>query len=413
MLTDMQKLYQEDFIPTSREMNKTMPQWTDIIPFIKKTVKKLEQKCRIINGTVGDILDYKTKARTGLWSIAIGGDKLSRGLTLEGLTISYFTRSTSLYDTLMQMGRWFGYRSGFEDLCRIYTTPELFRWYRHISTAFESLREEFIEMSRLQLTPIDFGLRVEDHPDMMVTSVMKMRAADSMRLNYQGTLTETSTLPVSETILKSNFEIAENFILSLGKPDISFQPRNVWLNIPVEYIQEFLKGYQTYKGLPTVNSVRINKYIDLQRTKSLPEFLKWNVTLISLNGSVDLKTVSFAGFNIYPHSRSIKEERTNSLFIKRMIDRKDEIEDFNAAERRIVENNNLSNMEIRSMSPRKNRPLLMIYVLNITDKEKTEILQFEKQPVGFAISWPVSETAAPMNYVINSVYAELELSEDD
>ena len=80
----------------------------------------------------------------------------------------------------MQMGRWFGYRTGFEDLCRIYTTNELFRWYRHISTAFEALRAEFIEMTRLKLTPKDFGLRVEDHPDLIVTNVMKMRAAETM-----------------------------------------------------------------------------------------------------------------------------------------------------------------------------------------------------------------------------------------
>ncbi|MEJ2905147.1 Z1 domain-containing protein [Pedobacter panaciterrae] len=413
ILTDMQELYQKDFVLTSIEMDKIIPEWADIIPFIKKTVKKLEQQCRIINGTVGDILDYKTKARTGLWSIAIGGDKLSRGLTLEGLTISYFTRSTSLYDTLMQMGRWFGYRNGFEDLCRIYTTPDLFKWYRHISTAFESLREEFIEMSRLKLTPIDFGLRVEDHPDMMVTSVMKMRAADNMRLNYQGTLIETSTLPASETILKSNFEVAQNFILSLGKPDADFEPRNVWFNIPVLLIQDFLKEYQTYKGLPTVNSVRINQYIDLQRTKVFPEFLEWNVALISLTKSSDLETVPFAGFKIYPYSRSIKDERANSLFIKRMIDPKDEIEDFNTIERKNIENNSLSNIEIRGLAPRKHRPLLMIYVLNITDKAKTENMWFEKQPVGFAISWPASETAVPINYVINSVYAELELSEDD
>jgi len=412
-LSELKHLFQKDFVSTSNLMGKTLPPWDELLPFILKAVKKIEPKCRIINGTVGDILDYKTKERTGLWSIAIGGDKLSRGLTLEGLTISYFTRSTTLYDTLMQMGRWFGYRNGFEDLCRICTTRELYRWYRHISTAFEALREEFIEMARLKLTPKDFGLRVEDHPDMMVTSIMKMRATDNLRLNYQGTVTETSTLASSDKILKSNFEAAENLIQSLGTPLPGFEPQRIWKDISVVRIQEFLRNYQTYRGLPAANSIRINQYIELQRTKEDPEFLEWNIALISLEKQGSRQPVSFAGFRVNVYSRSVKEIRNDSLFIKRIIDPKDELADFSREEKNRVVAANLSNTEIRSIEPRKHNPLLIIYVLSLTDKDSKEELVFKDQPVGFAISWPVSLTAKPMYYVINSVYAELEMNEDD
>ena len=67
--------------------------------------------------------------------IAVGGDKLSRGLTLDGLSVSYYLRASQMYDTLMQMGRWFGYRDGYLDVCRIYTTQELAEWYRFIASA--------------------------------------------------------------------------------------------------------------------------------------------------------------------------------------------------------------------------------------------------------------------------------------
>ena len=84
---------------------------------------------RMINGTAKDALDYAENQETGLKVIAIGGDKLARGLTLEGLTVSYFLRASRMYDTLMQMGRWFGYRPGYLDLCRLYTTDDLLGLY--------------------------------------------------------------------------------------------------------------------------------------------------------------------------------------------------------------------------------------------------------------------------------------------
>ena len=95
---------------------------------------------RKINGTAKDVLDYTDNEGTGLKVIAIGGDKLARGLTLEGLTTSYFLRASKMYDTLMQMGRWFGYRPGYLDLCRLYTTSELISWFGHIAEASEELR---------------------------------------------------------------------------------------------------------------------------------------------------------------------------------------------------------------------------------------------------------------------------------
>jgi len=408
VLLDLKRIFDLDFIKTSHLMGNAPILWDDLVPYFSKVVKKLEPKCRIINGTVGDILDYKNKERTGLWSIAIGGDKLSRGLTLEGLTVSYFTRSTSLYDTLMQMGRWFGYRNGFEDLCRIYTTQELFSWYRHISTAFESLREEFIEMSRLGLKPIDFGLRVQDHPAMMVTSVMKMRATDKLRLNYQGTITETSTLPANESVLKLNYEAAESFVKSLGQPHQFYKPNNVWFDVPVNIIQNFLKDYQTFKGLPAANSIRINQYIELQRIKNDPEYLEWNVSVFSLK-SLQEKQVKFAGFTVNAISRAINLKGPDSYFIKRLISANDELVDFTDDQKRYIHDNKLSKQEIRSFGPRKKNPLLTIYILDLKESDQ----DFEFPPIGFAISWPVSASAEPMYYVTNSVYSELELNEYD
>lgn len=116
--------------------------------------------------------DYKE----GLRLIAVGGMSLSRGLTLEGLVISYFYRNSKMYDTLMQMGRWFGYRNKYEDLCRIWMSGDSIEWYRYISNATDELRDEVKRYEDTGLTPKDFGLRVRsDLTSLIVTARNKMK----------------------------------------------------------------------------------------------------------------------------------------------------------------------------------------------------------------------------------------------
>ena len=109
------------------------PSWEEIEAALPDAIADID--IRMINGTAKDALDYAERKETGLKVIAIGGDKLSRGLTLEGLCVSYFLRASKMYDTLMQMGRWFGYRPGYLDLCRLYTTSDLHEWFEHITEA--------------------------------------------------------------------------------------------------------------------------------------------------------------------------------------------------------------------------------------------------------------------------------------
>ena len=96
--------------------------------------------------------------------IAVGGDVLSRGLTIEGLTVSYFYRIVGAADTLLQMARWFGYRPGYEDLVRVWISPDVADQFRFVSDVSEELRAQIREMRELGKTPEDFGLMVRKHP---------------------------------------------------------------------------------------------------------------------------------------------------------------------------------------------------------------------------------------------------------
>lgn len=404
-ISRLENLYKRDHSITTLKMKGSEHNWKDIKASLPKVVKKLENNCLIINGTVGDILDYKNKKDTGLWVIAIGGDKLSRGLTLDGLTVSYFTRATTLYDTLMQMGRWFGYRHDFEDLCRIYTTKMLYDWYRNISIAFETLRSELIEMERLRLTPKEFGLRIISHPDMMITNSMKMRDSTPLKLNYKGTCTETTTFPNNEKVIESNYLCTQDLIYKLGKPDIENPNKIIWQKVPLEIILGFLNNYQTYKGLPAANSKRIKQYIEAQISESITDFNYWNVSLVTLDRSQKKENlISFAGHEIKPINRSIKEKASDKLFIKMMTDKIDEAVDLD------INPESLTRKQIRLSPNRFSRPLLMIYVLNILDFETGNILKFDKNIIGFAISWPGSGNSVDLQYYVNTVYQELDLN---
>lgn len=166
-----------------------------------------------VHSKSGDSLIYNTNGPKK--QIAIGGLKLSRGLTLEGLVISYFYRRSMMYDSLMQMGRWYGYRDGYQDLLRIWITSESLDWYAHISEASDDLREQAAEMQRRKMTPSEFGLRVQASPDaLMVTAANKMRTAKTIttRLRFDNKLWETDCVDSRPEVIAANFNEFSRFL---------------------------------------------------------------------------------------------------------------------------------------------------------------------------------------------------------
>ena len=164
-----------------------------------------------VNSRAAGSLDYAAHERSGLNVIAVGGFSLSRGLTLEGLVVSYFLRNSMMYDTLLQMGRWFGYRRGYEDLCRVWMPEEAQGWYTHIAESIEELRDELARMQSVNATPKDFGLRVRSHPDtLIVTARNKMGTGRSLRvlIGLANRFVETAILRRDQSSLEANRQAA-------------------------------------------------------------------------------------------------------------------------------------------------------------------------------------------------------------
>ncbi len=193
--------------------------YTDIFPKLKDAAGKI--KVWAINqGSTADNkdLDYSAYKEYGLNAIVIGGHKLSRGLTLEGLSVSYFARNSKAYDTLMQMCRWFGYRPTYKDLCRVYIPKESSNWYAFISSAIRELYGELDLMSRSEKRPSDFGLKVREHPGAMIITAKNKIGAAYSETHYQslwGQVQRRFRFKVSKEINDRNLKYTEKFIHKL------------------------------------------------------------------------------------------------------------------------------------------------------------------------------------------------------
>ncbi len=217
----LRTLWDSDFLPGSdqvrtieRDARLTPLLWGEVCAELSVAADKIVVK--EIHGESKEALDYSRQPE-GVSLIAVGGNKLSRGLTLEGLSVSYFLRSTRMYDTLMQMGRWFGYRDGYLDLCRLYTTDELRDWFSHIALAEEELKREFDHMVDTRLTPADYGLRVRQHPDgMMVTALNKMAHGESREVTFAGQLVQTAFFARNAKRQQDNARIVERWLSGLS-----------------------------------------------------------------------------------------------------------------------------------------------------------------------------------------------------
>ncbi|MEC0269707.1 Z1 domain-containing protein [Paenibacillus anseongense] len=275
-------LYNNDFLLTShsRDDSGEMFTWEQVREEIAQVLIKL--KVKEINGKSSDILDYE-EHKDGHYVLAIGGDKLSRGLTLDGLTVSYYLRTSKVYDTLMQMGRWFGYRDGYFDLCRIYTTEELANWFYHIAIATEELRGQLEEMSEYGASPEDYVLEISAHPDLQVTSPDKMRAARTIGVSYSASLIQTTVFDNSKKFFAKNFETTEIFIERLGataaSPSRNSNSYYYWENVKADHVLYFLEHYQTPSSLTRVDTGSIRDYII--KCNQSDELLNWTVVLIN------------------------------------------------------------------------------------------------------------------------------------
>src|SRR5262249_48571145 len=222
----------------------------------------------------------------GLSVIAIGGDKLSRGLTLEGLSVSYFLRTSNMFDTLMQMGRWFGYRPRYADLCRVYTTADLYSAFREIALAIDDLRADLERMALAKRTPEDFGLRVRTPSDgLLITAANKLRRGETIQVRFAGEHVQALQVPSSGPAAQRNRDALDRLVRNLPAPLRTIRgedgPHFLWHDVSVDTVLEFLTSYDAFRTHCFLNHCeQLRRYI--RERVDQEELNTWTVCIVSI-----------------------------------------------------------------------------------------------------------------------------------
>jgi hypothetical protein len=359
------------------------------------TVKAVNQK------TGAASLDYSTHKNTGLRVIAVGGNSLSRGLTLEGLSESYFYRNSQMYDTLLQMGRWFGYRDGFSDLCRVSLTVEAQHWYAHIVVATVELRAELRKMRSFHMTPQDFGLKVRAHPDgLIVTARNKMRSAKTVErvISVSNQYLETPRLWTREKIVEANSRAVEEFLKQLTAADLTKEKAAygegiLWKKVPRELIISLLRSFNAHPHNITFQVDDLANYLEGTDDQKLEW---WDVVLPSGRA----KAIALPGGTVaMPQERAVERGTADDMLVSgksaRVASRGAEregmdISDVSAAEADFFrENPDKKNAPDHAYRARRRRPLLMLHLLIPFDDEKRKPIVYEGANVwALGLSFP-------------------------
>ena len=243
-MQDLKQAFDEEYADAGFDWNKVKTALAEVFEHLHLYV---------INSKSDEILDFRKyeKEGIGLTAIAVGGLSLSRGLTIEGLTISYMYRNTKMYDTLMQMGRWFGYRPGFEDLCRVHLSMESINWYSHIANAADELTQQVKRMRKDGLSPRKFGLYVLAHPDsLLITAANKMRAGEivKVRQNFSGRILESYILSTDKDVNEANFALLERFWREGFGGQIPEKTIKGWVirDVRIGQFEDFLNAFQAH-----------------------------------------------------------------------------------------------------------------------------------------------------------------------
>lgn len=380
-----------------------------------------------INGESSDILAYEKHESDGFWTIAIGGAKLSRGLTLEGLSVSYFMRTSRAFDTLMQMARWFGYRPRYLDLCRTYTSSKLAKSFREITLATTELRRSFDEMSMLECEPREFGLKVRTPSDgLIITAANKIRSGESIMVRFSNSALQSLELPRDNDAADRNRAAADELIRDLrprsaSTPDARKGVR-VWPRVTSSRVLQFFEGFDALATEAyTSRSARLRQYISKQ-VEDHEELTTWTVALVGnapgTKASRDLNdaSVDIGGVRtlLRMRSRDTELDEANRYRMRAILSPRDEALDFSTdaldrmreKRRRDGKSNHLPGELLRRERP-STRGLLLIYPILPQSGSPDGFTSPSAWLPGVVVSLPSSETAKPLSYRANEVFQRM------
>lgn len=264
--------------------------WDDVVLNLEDVLRCT--RVVVDNGSSTDRLDYGRKTPDGTeiaeTVIAVGGSTLSRGLTLEGLVVSYFTRAARTYDTLLQMGRWFGYRPGYEELPRVWMSAKIRDDFRFLAQVEWEIREEMQSMERRGVTPDQYGFRIRAHPgNLAITAKSKMFHAEKVHVSFSGQRHQTIQFEERDAeIQRQNIRAAHQLLAQCGGSPESVGNTRVFRGVESKAVLDFLEHYKFFEG-GELNGSQIVQWL-----RKFAEDRPWSVAVVSRGedrvGTVDM-----------------------------------------------------------------------------------------------------------------------------
>lgn len=343
--------------------------------------------------------------------IVVGGATLSRGLTIEGLISTFFLRSVGQADTLMQMGRWFGYRKNYELLPRLWITDKTQQQFTFLAALDQELRDEIQHMDITGRSPADYGPKVKNSPKasfIRITAKNRMQAATEATMDYSGASNQTYLFDNDAETLRNNIQLTETFIGELGNEWVPANNRFpndiVWKNIAFSMIRKYIESFHFCSRLKVFNDTK--PLMDwIEKVTNEGKLGTWNVIVAgkrnSTNGTWALPNGKFV--NKINRSKKInKDELDNTLNIGVLRDPMDlfadvdidTIEDLNVKELILTA---ISNSKAAGATGLRDRtgldttPQLIIYRVDqnsATTSETRRNLEADEDVVGISIYIP-------------------------
>ena len=428
LLQEFQNLWSEEFVskfsvfqnhPCQTNDPISLPPWQEIESRLNQSLGKLT--CTIVNSLTKANLDYVGNPH-GLVVVAVGGDRLSRGLTLEGLTTSYFHRGARAFDTLMQMGRWFGYRPRYTHLCRVFAPASIISNFRKITLATEELRLDFSRMIYLNKTPREYGLRIrEPRGDLMVTALNKRRSGMTIRIHFAESL--ISSLDIKESDLLENYSSfkklvqALNSLNSQGIVKVISGPNRMWKEVDWANVEPFLAGYNAITNAcldrsPTTGTSLLRDYIDSVAIRG--DLTKWTVAIVGSGSGAKGVDCIDPDFRTVSRNRLMKKltgdepENPGRVAFRGVALGGDEAIDLTDTQRSDADRDwqQCGKQVSRASFYRAARPsthgLLLIYPITPTHQQDKHYQWKDRDPlIGIAVSLPPSQYDTGCNYVCN------------
>jgi hypothetical protein len=335
--------------------------------------------------------------------VVVGGNTLARGLTLEGLVVSYFIRASTAYDTLLQMGRWFGYRKGYADLPRLWITPELEGYFRDLSTVEQEIRNDIKRYELEGLTPLDFGVKIRTHPALSITSSLKMQKAVDCSVSYSNRRLQTILFKHKDAAwLAKNLLAARELISKKSNAKLADDRYWVLSDFDASDIIEFLGRYSFHENSIELRADLFQEYIRQQNQCGALQ--SWNVVIVGVKPDPAVMTIEMGLGIKVPMIQRTRLKGTGDANIGALMSDVDRVADLNLSKQELSQYKGEELQARRNIIPAAARKgLLLLYPIQKDSQPKVGsklrlALGAAEHVVGVGIVFPRAEKETALSY---------------